>query len=452
MLFQRQFNRWFLVFTLGFALLAGLAVVSTHNYIIEQVIKEEQEDINRKAALIRSRIEAAIFRDTYLADSLATVVAIDPEFAMASWDDVAGKLLTKASYVRNVGLAPNDVISHVYPLKGNEAAIGLDFRARPEQYRTVLRARNLADVYIAGPVDLVQGGQAIIARFPIFLSPIDKSSYWGGVSVVINYTKLFEESGLFNLAGASVAIKNTETLDYFYGSQDTFFNADFVVPISLPNGEWTLAAQYTIEQTPQVKQLSIFVYAICISFVLATYGMIGLFYRSFLKAKEQAFQDELTTLPNRRFAIDLLEKLTTERKESFVLLNIDLNDFKLINDVYGHEAGDALLAHVASRLRQSVRASDIVARMGGDEFIAVLRAARPGDVNSIINSIKTSVESRACAWQTYKLYPSLSIGHALYDHESPQSLDEVMATADHDMYRVKTLGKRERSVKESIQG
>ncbi|OOF22363.1 hypothetical protein [Salinivibrio sp. IB872] len=141
MLFQRQFNRWFLVFTLGFTLLAGLAVVSTHNYIIEQVIKEEKEDINRKAALIRSKIEAAIFRDTYLTDSLATVVAIDPEFAMASWADVAGKLLTKASYVRNVGLSPNDVISHVYPLKGNEAAIGLDFRARPEQYRTNQKKR-----------------------------------------------------------------------------------------------------------------------------------------------------------------------------------------------------------------------------------------------------------------------------------------------------------------------
>ncbi|MCH1932595.1 CHASE domain-containing protein, partial [Shewanella sp. A25] len=89
-----------------------------------------------------------------LADSLATVVTIDPKFAMDNWNTIGAKLLNKALYVRNVGIAPNNIISHTYPLKGNEKAIGFDFRSSPDQLRTVELARKLQTVYIAGPLEL----------------------------------------------------------------------------------------------------------------------------------------------------------------------------------------------------------------------------------------------------------------------------------------------------------
>ncbi|MFD2015884.1 hypothetical protein ACFSJQ_09235 [Vibrio olivae] len=77
---------------------------------------------------MRAKFEATIFMDTYLADSLATVVTIDPTFAIANWDNIASKLLSKALFVRNVGIAPDNVISKVYPLTGNEGAIGFDLK------------------------------------------------------------------------------------------------------------------------------------------------------------------------------------------------------------------------------------------------------------------------------------------------------------------------------------
>ncbi|SIO37952.1 diguanylate cyclase domain-containing protein [Salinivibrio sp. ES.052] len=444
MVLPRRIKTWFILFTLVYVVAAVSATALIGDTIVNRVIQEEQEDINRKASLIRSRIEAAIYHDTYVADSLATVVTIDPEFAMVNWDSVAQKLLDKADYVRNVGLAPDNIISHVYPLEGNQAAIGLDFRTRPDQYRTVLKARNLGDVYIAGPINLVQGGQAIIARFPIFSSPTESTDYWGGVSIVIDHIKMFAEVGLYDLVDANVAIKNSQTLDYFYGSQSTIADADFMVPISLPNGEWSLSVEYTLKQSPEIVRLGIMIYAISAGIFIVIYGLILLFYRSFLIAKKQALVDELTQLPNRRFAIEKLDSLTQEKKESFALLNIDLNDFKKVNDAYGHEAGDTLLSHVASALNKSTRSSDLVARMGGDEFIVALRDVHPNDVGKVVNSLQKTVEASACRWQRYHIYPSLSIGCALFNHQSPRDLDELMAAADQDMYRAKSSNQKQK--------
>ncbi|WP_241790492.1 hypothetical protein [Vibrio genomosp. F10] len=100
-----------------------------------------REDVQHELDLVRYSIEANVYRDTYLADSFASVIALDPQFAMNNWSFVSEQFLSKANLVRNIGLAPNDIISHVYPLEGNEKAIGLDFRTVPNQYRSVQLAK-----------------------------------------------------------------------------------------------------------------------------------------------------------------------------------------------------------------------------------------------------------------------------------------------------------------------
>ena len=135
---------------------------------LERQIQQVKETIQHEVALVRYSIEANIFRDTYLADSLASVVSLDPDFATKNWNSISSQFLSKAALVRNIGLAPNDIISHAYPLEGNEKAIGLDFRTVPNQYETVQIAKDTQKVFIAGPLELVQGGRDLIARYPIF--------------------------------------------------------------------------------------------------------------------------------------------------------------------------------------------------------------------------------------------------------------------------------------------
>ena len=161
----------FTLFSLLYLSFAATAVYLVTDHFVQKQAEQAKDRLQQQLALVRSNIEAEVFRDTFLADSLATVVSIAPEFALTHWESVAEKLLSKARFVRNVGLAPDDVISRVYPLQGNEKAVGLDFRSRPEQYKTVLKARQSQQVVIAGPLELVQGGIALIARFPIFTNP-----------------------------------------------------------------------------------------------------------------------------------------------------------------------------------------------------------------------------------------------------------------------------------------
>ncbi|CAH8193637.1 hypothetical protein VAE308_1150375 [Vibrio aestuarianus] len=80
------------------------------------------------------------------------------------------------------GLAPNDIIQFIYPFKGNQKAIGLDYRTIPSQWSSIVKAKEIKDIFIAGPFDLVQGGRGLIARIPIFTDPPLNEKYWGSVA------------------------------------------------------------------------------------------------------------------------------------------------------------------------------------------------------------------------------------------------------------------------------
>ncbi|HGF7156107.1 TPA: CHASE domain-containing protein, partial [Vibrio mimicus] len=234
--------------TIVYGLFSYMAVYLITEKFLEKQIQEAKETIQYEVALVRYSIEANIFRDTYLADSFASVVALDPEFATKNWKSVSEQFLSKASFVRNIGLAPNDIISHVYPLKGNEKAVGLDFRTAPSQYKTVQIAKETKKVFIAGPLELVQGGTALIARYPIFTDLPHNTDYWGGLSVVIDYDKLIEVSKIHSLKGADVALV-ANNFDgtrnkVIEGEESILESFDISYPIYLPNSNWTLFAKY----------------------------------------------------------------------------------------------------------------------------------------------------------------------------------------------------------------
>ncbi|WP_417760341.1 diguanylate cyclase [Shewanella sp.] len=410
----------------------------------ERQIAAEKSTVYDRLSLVRSRLESAIFMDTYLADSLATVVTIDPNFAMNNWEAIGSKLLNKAMFVRNVGIAPNNVISHTYPLKGNEKAIGFDFRTNPDQFRTVELARKLQTVYIAGPLELVQGGQAIIARYPIFADyPLNKQ-YWGCVSVVMDFPKLLKATGVLDIDGARIAIIKHDaanpTGDIIYGDEATHQNANVSMTVKLPNGEWLINAIYEIDKAEHVLMTHATIRIMGGVAAVLTYIVLMLLYRHYRYVHTASMQDELTQLPNRRMVMQLLERLVhdvTINKRTFAILNIDLNGFKKVNDELGHHVGDELLKHIAQQLRLQVRADDTVARMGGDEFIVVLHNVRPTtDIAALVDKLKRKVEEQPLHWNGHRIEPSLSIGFALY-HDADVSIKDLLKHADTDMYSAK---------------
>ncbi len=148
--------------------------------------------------------------------------------------------------------------------------------------------------------------------------------------------------------------------------------------------------------------------------------------------------DELTGVANRRGFLALAEqqlKFAGRTKNPLFVLFIDLDRMKWINDTLGHQEGDAVLVEVAIILRKTFRKSDIVGRMGGDEF-AILAVGANHEVQQSITRLHQVLESHNVSGQrTYTL--SLSIGAAHFNPESPGSLDELIAEADSRMYEEK---------------
>lgn len=416
----------------------------------EFLASEHEQEIRREIALVRSNIEAKIFENIYKADSLASILTIDPAFGLERWDELAGKLVQSSPYVRNVGAAPDNIIRYVYPLQGNEKALGFDFRSNPKQYASVLKAQELGSVYLDGPLELVQGGQAIIARFPIFSDFPLNNEYWGTVSIVLDYGQLLQDSGIHQLEDVSIAMHRrysfTETPVTFYGKADVFEKPDIVLPVLLPNTRWAMAGRF--ELAPPNMSL---IYTLGFAGIALFYTSLLMLLRAYRISHNAALQDELTHLPNRRYMMSHLEKSTSESSKSeFALLNIDLNDFKKVNDEFGHDIGDQLLKHIAYYLKQAVNERDVVARIGGDEFLVALKGiSNNGKVGDRIEKIKAHLSNnpfrfanpQGTSTDDVQITPSLSIGFALFDPREPVSIEELLNTADQHMYQRKQAEK-----------
>ena len=154
--------------------------------------------------------------------------------------------------------------------------------------------------------------------------------------------------------------------------------------------------------------------------------------------------DELTGLANRRgFQTVALKQLQLARrnKTGVYLLYADLDHLKKINDGWGHQEGDDALAETANLLKTTYRESDIVARIGGDEFVVVPIGSTGDNIPLIVGRLFKNLDAvNARRKRGYNL--SLSVGVAYYDPASPCSVDELLATGDRLMYEEKKRNRR----------
>jgi diguanylate cyclase (GGDEF)-like protein/PAS domain S-box-containing protein len=156
--------------------------------------------------------------------------------------------------------------------------------------------------------------------------------------------------------------------------------------------------------------------------------------------------DELTGLSNRRgfqFLAYQQMKLANRSRKGLLLIFLDLDDMKRINDTLGHRAGDMALVETAGILRETMRKSDIVARIGGDEFVVMAIEAQPGSETVILERLRGVLE-RVNADSTRGYDLSFSYGTAYYNPEAPSSLEALMGEADELMYAEKRRKKSRR--------
>ncbi|HEX7063052.1 MAG TPA: EAL domain-containing protein [Woeseiaceae bacterium] len=167
--------------------------------------------------------------------------------------------------------------------------------------------------------------------------------------------------------------------------------------------------------------------------------------RLFRQLSYQASHDSLTGLINRReFENRLVTALDSAHKKGLwhALLYLDLDQFKVVNDTFGHTAGDELLRQVSELAQAQIRSADVVARLGGDEFGILLERCSEARAIEVAEAIRGAVEAHRFTWQDAFTSVRCSIGVVLIDDESP-SVASLMSSADVACYSAKDMGRNQ---------
>jgi len=597
-LFYKEIGVALLVFAVVFAAL--LFVLNSSRSMWQSQVTARANELATTQALSIERNLKGAFSAAYI---LGTLVQRDSG-QLKSFDYLAQSLIDTHKSVSNLQLAPDGIVQHVYPLAGSEKAIGHNILKDDKRTSEALRAIKSHKMTLAGPFNLVQGGVAIVARQPVFLSnkvnwkpkaPSDGEQFWGFTSSLIYLQDVIDMSDLHNLEEKGYQYQiwrlhpDSGEVDVFAGSTEIPPGNRVRQEINLPNSTWYLEIVktglqfsfcwiiglsllclflslaighwvYTLlsrgrklhllvnkrtkqlslaNKTLQKKQLDLLkltnaveqtASAVVITdidgiieyvnprFTFVTgytpaevIGHKTSILRSSMTKKEVhkelwqtlwqgkswsgelhnkqknghlywskitispvknerseivnfvgvsediteakkerqriqklAFNDPLTGCPNRRLFVTRLEqsiKSVRRTKKPAALFFIDLDKFKQINDQFGHEGGDKLLIEIARRLESAIRESDMVARIGGDEFILLLsevsnRASAEDIADKILRNIREKFEVKQ-----QSITPTISIGITLICPDGNYTSDQIIAHADTALYQAKKAGK-----------
>ena len=198
---------------------------------------------NRLSMALQTEIQQAAF----LASGIESyIIARQGEIEAYEIYTILATLFDRGTHFRNIGIAPDNVIRWVFPIEGNEQALGFDYRSNPQQWPAVEQVMLSRQGRLTGPLTLIQGGQGLIYRSPIVI----RNQYWGQMSTVIDFDSLMTEFDSRNLEQLPLAIRGMNGQDSqgeilwgeaFWGEAGLFDGPALLFDIQVPGGQWQLA-------------------------------------------------------------------------------------------------------------------------------------------------------------------------------------------------------------------
>ena len=216
-----------------------------------RLVSEQQlrASVTRQLNVLRARLEGNINGNLQLVRGVVGTFSTEPDISADRFAALADHLFEEHSQLRDIAVAPDLKISMVYPLKGNEKILGVDYTQTAAQRDMALRARDTGQLVFAGPVDLVQGGVGFVGRFPVFVSsPTTSRHFWGLVSAVVDAQRLYDDSGLTS-PDLDVEVAITESgsgmsgPQVFFGSSNVLTDRPVIADVNVPQGFWQMAAR-----------------------------------------------------------------------------------------------------------------------------------------------------------------------------------------------------------------
>ena len=225
--------------TIGLALAIDSTATERHRADLRAKWQEQVDDLSLQ-------LRASILQNTQTVWGLAANVSVQPDINETQFKRLASVIFKLAPELLNIGLAPDFVIKHIYPIQGNQAALGLDLRTQSlsrEQMALLLETRRAV---FNGPINLVQGGQGLAARIPIFENQSDKP--WGVISAILDLERLYASIGLNTMPPEFQFVLSTTGISsinqgIFFGPQNINWQSPVSSTMSMPGFSWHLYAQ-----------------------------------------------------------------------------------------------------------------------------------------------------------------------------------------------------------------
>lgn len=423
--------------------LVGICLLSVFTYNTNVQIQKDRRTIAKlNVVTYGQRIENDIENGIEITDTLKQLL-INGNGQIIDFSKIAKNLMSYS--IQSVQLAPNGVVTEIYPEEGNEAG-KIDLLNDSKRGEISNYAKDHNTIITQGPVELKQGGSGLVVRNPIYLEDENGQEYfWGFTIAVLRVPEVFEDStnALSKFKYNYRLLRETSVLDKKHVVVDA--NCDKMIRPATYN--LTVGKEkWKLEIMPRAgwgnpKTLYLIFFG-GLSLVLLLTGLtivLFLLDERRVELKELAHKDGLTKLYNRYGFDEMAEKMIKKDPEAYyVAALLDVDDFKLINDMYGHAYGDKALISLAENMQKLFPSSALLGRNGGDEFCILLPNCTMEEIKEALIEFTKTPKTFSYKGQTYSF--CISLGYAEYPNNAIER-SQLMRCADAALYEVKLHGK-----------
>ncbi len=421
------------------SILIGMAVNNVGRK--ETTMRKGFSEVNAMA--YSDRIIEDIKSGTHITDTLEQII-ISEDGKCNKFYDVAENLMNDS--IQSIQLAPAGVVTDIYPEEGNEAG-KIDLFNDEIRKRYVCYAMEHDIPVMQGPFELKQGGNGIAVRNPVFLNKNGIREFWGFTIVIIRVPDIFSDS-LKALEGFGYNYRLLKTVSPWEDEYVEIYSSggEMIDPViyrfAVDGDTWDLQVMQKDGWIGDKEGLGKIIFyggnGILILLVILTFTVLLLEERrKYFKLRAET--DKLTGIYNRNGLNKALNNYLKKNPDSkCIVAELDIDDFKFINDMYGHEAGDAALRGFASHMKEFFPKDAVMGRNGGDEFVVFLPDQTYETAHDKLREFTNLNKSFLNKGEHHSF--TISLGYAEYPKQA-QSSEELLRYADAALYEVKLRGK-----------
>ena len=418
-----------------------LVIAALYLYALDSAVRAKSRD-----DLYRGVISASVLAERRLERAFSTAVAVATVIQQnrGRYEDLGplvSQLIRNSIGLANVQIAPLGRVRAVYPPQQAARRRGRDLTRDPAWREALGEARRSRTMVMLPPQPPHPGGHhTVTSAMPVFVRDggLGAERFWGFVLAEVDLQQFLAGLALPGLLGRDTryALTTDTVPPTVLATTAPPPEQPIMIPLSAPSGTWQLLAEPARGWSVIYGMGEIY---LMLTLLLALTAMLALITMQRGQMRKLALYDGLTGLPNRQLFFERATQAIARARRlrtGVGVLFIDADRFKSVNDRFGHDAGDAVLRHIATRLRALLRESDVVARLAGDEFVLMLPDIDSREELEVVaDKIRDAMREPAIV-RGRPLPVTVSTGASLYPVDG-ERIEALLRHADDRMYRAK---------------